>query len=150
MLTADTHHIGGYVCEKCINENDIQYANVIKCADRQIHEFVDWIKSQPFFSNTTVVIIGDHPTMDSTLIDSRLARSNYVSERYSFSLSNSTSERYVYNCFINSRVEPSKTKNREFSTFDIFPTILSSLGYKIEGNRLGLGTNLFSDLTTIQ
>ena len=32
---------------------------------------------------------------------------------------------------------------------DLFPTTLASLGVKIEGNRLGLGTNLFSDTPTL-
>ena len=31
----------------------------------------------------------------------------------------------------------------------MFPTTLASLGVEIEGNRLGLGTNLFSDRKTI-
>lgn len=32
---------------------------------------------------------------------------------------------------------------------DMFPTILDSIGIKIEGNRLGLGTNLFSEEKTL-
>ena len=32
---------------------------------------------------------------------------------------------------------------------DYFPTILASIGVKIEGERLGLGTNLFSDEQTL-
>ena len=32
---------------------------------------------------------------------------------------------------------------------DIYPTVLSALGFKIEGDRLGVGTNLFSDRKTI-
>ena len=32
---------------------------------------------------------------------------------------------------------------------DMFPTILASLGFKIEGERLGLGTNLYSDKKTV-
>ena len=35
------------------------------------------------------------------------------------------------------------------SSFDIFPTTLSALGATWEGDRLGLGTNLFSDEKTI-
>ena len=31
----------------------------------------------------------------------------------------------------------------------MFPTMLASIGVKIEGERLGLGTNLFSDKPTI-
>ena len=40
-------------------------------------------------------------------------------------------------------------KNREFSTLDMFPTTLASLGVKIKGDRLGLGTNLFSGKETL-
>ena len=39
--------------------------------------------------------------------------------------------------------------HRKFSTMDMFPTILDSIGIKIEGNRLGLGTNLFSEEKTL-
>ncbi len=38
---------------------------------------------------------------------------------------------------------------REFSTLDVFPTILASIGSKIEGNKLGLGVNLFSNEKTL-
>ena len=31
---------------------------------RQVKEFVDWIQQQDFYENTTIVIAGDHPTMD--------------------------------------------------------------------------------------
>ena len=32
---------------------------------------------------------------------------------------------------------------------DMFPTVLASLGFEIEGDRLGLGTNLYSDRKTV-
>ena len=38
---------------------------------------------------------------------------------------------------------------RLFTTMDFFPTTLASLGVTIEGERLGLGTNLFSDRETL-
>ena len=50
---------------------------------------------------------------------------------------------------INSVVEPVNNKNRLFSTIDMYPTMLVAMGASIEGNRLGLGTNLFSDKKTI-
>ena len=40
-------------------------------------------------------------------------------------------------------------KNRIFTAVDMFPTTLASLGVEIEGNRLALGTNLFSDEQTL-
>jgi phosphoglycerol transferase len=32
---------------------------------------------------------------------------------------------------------------------DIFPTVLAAMGFEIEGDRLGLGTNLFSEEKTL-
>ena len=58
-------------------------------------------------------------------------------------------DRVVYNALINSRVLPVNNKNRVFTTMDMFPTTLAALGVSIEGDRLGLGTNLFSSKKTI-
>ena len=134
MLTVDTHFEDGYVCEQCQNEfGDNQYANVMACSSRQVDAFVKWIQQQPFYENTTIVISGDHLTMDSDFC-------NDVSEDY---------ERSVYNVFINlpEGLDTSfeKTHNREFATLDMFPTTLAAMGVTIEGDRLALGVNLFSD-----
>ena len=40
-------------------------------------------------------------------------------------------------------------KNRKFTTMDFCPSILAALGVEIEGERIGLGTNLFSDKQTL-
>ena len=40
-------------------------------------------------------------------------------------------------------------KNRQFTTMDMFPTTLASMGVIIEGDQLGLGTNLFSEKQTL-
>ena len=55
----------------------------------------------------------------------------------------------VYNVVINSVVTAKNEKNRVFTTLDMFPTTLASLGVEIEGERLGLGTNLFSERLTL-
>ena len=57
--------------------------------------------------------------------------------------------RTIYNLFINSAVTPNETKNRQFSTLDMFPSTLAAMGVKIDGDRLALGTNLFSDEQTL-
>lgn len=69
MLTADTHFTDGYLCEQCGDAYEDQYSNVIACSSRMIGEFVEWIKQQEFYENTTIVIVGDHPTMDSAYIE---------------------------------------------------------------------------------
>ena len=134
MLTADTHHIGGYVCELCGNEHEAQYENVLSCSSRQVYHFVEWLQQQDFYENTTIVISGDHPTMDES----------YISQYY-----DESQPRKVYNCFINASGDDQYSKNREFNTFDLFPTTLSAMGVQIEGEHLGLGTNLFSGESTL-
>lgn len=134
MLTVDTHHIDGYVCSLCGSEHAEQYENVYSCASRQLSEFVSWLRQQDFYENTTVIIVGDHPSMDAEYI-SRRVDSDY--------------DRRVYNCILNSAAVTENTKNRQAATVDMFPTTLAALGCTIEGDRLGLGTNLFSNTPTL-
>lgn len=133
LLTADTHFPDGYVCRLCGNEHEEQYANVLACSSRQVYQFIEWIKEQPFYENTTIMICGDHLTMDPAFLEE--IDENYV--------------RTVYNCIINAATEPVQTGNRQFAVFDMFPTTLAAMGVQIEGDRLGLGTNLFSDQKTL-
>ena len=59
-------------------------------------------------------------------------------------------KRRIYNVFINAKVDSNyENKNRVFTTMDMFPTTLAALGANIDGDRLGLGTNLFSNKMTI-
>ena len=58
--------------------------------------------------------------------------------------------RRVYNVFINAKVDGGyNNKNRVFTTMDMFPTTIAAIGGVIEGDRLGLGTNLFSNRPTL-
>ena len=57
-------------------------------------------------------------------------------------------ERRTYVDIINSaKSEPDLV--RHYSTFDLFPTTLSALGYDIPGGRLGFGTDLYGDQSTL-
>ena len=134
MLTVDTHHIGGYFCEYCENEHDEQYENVMACSSKQVLEFVEWLEQQPFYENTTIVITGDHLSMDKGYFN-RNVDEDYV--------------RRNYNCFINAAVDTTYDENRQFSALDMFPTTLAALGCTIEGEYLGLGVNLFSGKPTL-
>lgn len=134
MLTVDTHHIGGYKCELCGSDHEENYENVISCSSRQVAAFVEWIQQQDFYENTTVIVTGDHCSMDKGYFN-RNVDSDYT--------------RHVYNCFINSAAEPTRTTNRQFCAIDMFPSTLAAMGCKIEGDRLGLGVNLFSNQPTL-
>ena len=134
MLTVDTHFEDGYVCDICPDTfGDNQYANVMACSSRQVKEFVDWVQQQDFAADTTIVISGDHPTMDSDFCKD-------VDKDY---------ERRVYTTYINAGAEKQTNEKRNYTTFDNFPTTLAAMGVEIEGDRLGLGTNLYSTQQTL-
>ncbi|MGN1342238.1 MAG: LTA synthase family protein [Bacilli bacterium] len=132
ILTANTHFTDGYLEDSCDNIFDNNYANSFYCSDQMIGEFIDWIEEQDFYENTTIIMAGDHPTMQNNFYD--------VNKDYT---------RCVYNAFINTEANDVNNKNRIFTTMDMFPTTLGALGVKIQGDRLGLGTNLFSNKETI-
>lgn len=135
MLTVDTHFEDGYVCEQCPTEYDTQYSNVMACSSRQVGEFLKWIQQQDFYENTTIVISGDHPTMDSDYCAEIDQEGNY--------------DRRVFTAYINAAAYAQDQQKRTYSTFDNFPTTLAALGVQIDGDRLGLGTNLFSGTKTL-
>ncbi len=134
MLTADTHFPDGFI-ENKPTPYDSQYANVISYTSKQVADFVNWCKEQPFYENTTIVITGDHLTMDQKFTEEYL--NGYA--------------RTIFNLYINSPIEAEESRrtNREFASFDLFPTTLASLGANILGERIGIGTNLFSDRETV-
>lgn len=138
METADTHRPHGYLSKNAPTPYSDQYANVIAYSSSETVKFVRWIQQQPFYENTTVVLIGDHLSMDTDFFED--FDPNYLRTQFNLILnpapnvSNTPAERF---------------KNRQYSNFDMFPTILSSMGVEIKGNRLGIGTNLFSDEPTV-
>lgn len=134
MLTVDTHHPYGYVDRNYQEEYPEQLSNIIRGNSRKIGEFMDWLKEQPFYEDTTIIISGDHVSMAAEYINGTYAKSY---------------DRTILNAFIHSQAEAENPKNRIFTSFDMFPTILSALGAKVEGGRLGLGVDLFSKQKTL-
>lgn len=133
ISTMDTHFEDGFICSRCPDYYDEQYANVIRCSSKQVAEFINWCKKQSFYQNTTIVITGDHLTMDRDFCD-------YMSTDY---------KRKTYVTILNSAVQISSHTMRKFTNFDLMPTILASIGYRINGEQIGLGVNLFSNKTTL-
>lgn len=130
MITVDTHFPTGYLDNSCKDlPFDSQYPNVYYCNSNMVYEFVRWIQKQDFYENTTIIISGDH--YSTKVVDGV------------------NSSQRTYNVLINSAVDTIYNLNREFATVDLFPTTLAALGASIKGERLGLGTNLFSGYPTL-
>lgn len=133
MLTANTHFTDGYLDSGCEEVFDDSYADSFYCSDNMINEFIGWVKEQDFYEDTTIVIVGDHLTMQN----------RFYSKKYD-------DNRRIFNVFINAKVDNYYSeKNRVFTSLDLFPTTLASIGADIKGDRLGLGTNLFSNKQTV-
>lgn len=141
IKTVDLHNPNGYICDLCKSTyrdsvgGDLgRFMDIVCCQDRQIYDFVEWCKGQAFYENTVICIVGDHVGY-SPVVENELVPDDY--------------ERTPLNIIINSNLAVSNSKNREFTPMDLCPTILASMGFQIEGDRLGIGTNLYSDRPTL-
>ena len=148
-ITVDSHfgdifNGDGHLCDLCRDdpEFDRQYEKAIHCDSKQVTEFVNWFydptnaEIDPLVkANTAFVLMGDHPSMAKNFTD-------FAPKGY---------QRRTYTTYINATpVAPYDVNaRREYSSFDAFPTTLAALGCTINGNRLGLGVNLFSDEQTM-
>ncbi|MGX3011102.1 sulfatase-like hydrolase/transferase [Helicobacter sp. 23-1044] len=103
---------------------DSSYASAIRCTDKIISDFVKWVQNSRFGENTTIIILGDHLSMESKIFTP-------------------SAKRFVYNAFINAKFSQKPranlTKNRTLSHFDITPLILDSIGIRTKA--FGLGRN---------
>ena len=88
---------------------------------------------QKWFDDTVIAVMGDHAMMAAP-------------ELIGFKDTNIT--HYWLNFFINSSLN-AEIYNREFTSLDMFPTILESMGAEIPNGALGLGRSLYSKEPTL-
>lgn len=152
MLTVDTHMPTGYQCEDCPTTEDMPLKNSVLCADKMISDFLEWCKTQSWYDNTTIVIMGDHLFM-ATKETNPFGNDNYITmHRLKNELEGmENNPRRWLDIFINANpvYENYQIKNRKFSSLDMFPTILASIGCTIKDDKLGFGVNLFSNEKTL-
>ena len=139
VSTVDCHFNGylydadpAYGYEGSANVSGRQLENVYATTSREVGQLISWLKQQPFYEDTTVVIIGDHTNMMS-----------------SFCAEKDNDSRGRYNLILNGERQPCRVVNRVFTAFDLYPTMLSALGFEIPGSRLGIGTDLYSSVLTL-
>ena len=126
----------------------------INCADILLMDFIDWMKQQPWFEETTVAIMGDHLFMATEKTNFFGSNEYLALKEKKTDLTNiSGNPRRWLDVFINAKPVnndySNRIKNRAFSSMDMFPTILASIGCTIKDDRLGFGTNLFSQEKTL-
>jgi phosphoglycerol transferase len=132
LLTVDTHPPKGFLSHHCATQHGVtenNFEGIVECTALQVKDFVNHIRSKGYLKNTTVVVLGDH-----------LGMKNPVYKKLE-----SSNKRRIFNLFI---TEDKLILNREdMSEFDMYPTILESLGFRINEGRLGLGYSGFGNYT---
>lgn len=135
MLTVDTHQPNGYIDDSCaVKFQNIEgaFPKALRCASNMIDSFILWASSQPWYDNTVISVMGDH-SMQS------------LSKKANVPLADSL---YWVNFMFNSSVK-TPVKKRAYSSLDMFPTLLESIGFMIDGHAIGLGRSLFDDSPTL-
>lgn len=122
VLSADTHAPGFVDKAQC--DLPTSYANSLHCFDGIVGEFVEWFLQSPLAKDTTLVLLGDHLTMQQRFMRDGTSRS-------------------IYNAFINPTFTKPPTQdllaNRALSHFDITALLLDSIA--IPTRAFGLGRN---------
>ena len=132
IVTIDTHFTDGYVGSYSETKFDKQYENAYATTSRLIYDFISYVKEQPYYDNTTILIVGDHLAMQTDFINNDMF-----------------DDRTVYFCIINPVSKEKYYSNRTFTALDTYPTIIKAIGGKVNNNKLGLGVNLFSKEKTL-
>lgn len=121
LLTLDTHNPFGFRSRACHQRGAENFEGIVSCGAHQIAEFVEFARARGWLENTVVVVIGDH-----------LAVPNPVYEKLT-----SGPERGIFNLFVGKDLPPRNTE--ELLPYDLFPTLLETLGLRVPGDRMGLG-----------
>lgn len=123
MTTLDTHGPDGFYSPFCKAHGAKKFPDIVECTAQQVAEFVQWLRKTGITKDTQIVIVGDHLAMENPVYDTL----------------KSIPERYVYNQLISDQA-PTKTRD-DVLHFDMFPTILAFIGFRIVDGKLGLGFN---------
>lgn len=137
MFTVDTHTPYGFLDPTCSKPNGTpeneQFPYVVKCSSHQLDNFIKWARTQKWYTNTTIAVMGDHASMAEPKI---------------VGITETGITHYWLDFFINSAKIDYK-RNRIFTSMDIFPTLLESIGADIPDGALGLGRSLYSSNPTL-
>jgi len=127
ILTVDTHGTEGFLNKTCASRGVVasDFPGIVECSSNLVRNYVDYLESKGYLKDTVVVLVGDHLAMENPVYAKLLSEKN----------------RYVFDLIID---QDKQVQNRQDITeFDIFPTILYSLGFRFPNGQLGLGYSGF-------
>lgn len=132
ILTVNTHQPDGYVDEACLKTESNGMRNALRCSSFQVDELLKWIAAQSWYSNTVVMVAGDHTLQ-------------LVAEKVGLPLDEHL---YTMSFFLNVS-QNDVNRKRNYSNMDLAPSILEALGWQLPDHGFGLGRSLFSKEPTM-
>ncbi len=129
FTTIDTHGPDGHLSKYCKEQGIKTFEGIVECSAKQVTELVSFINKNGYFKDTRVVILGDHLAMENP-VSNKLER---------------IKERHIFNRFITGNNQPIDAYRDTLVPFDMLPSMLEFIGFKVEGGKLGLGYSAFSD-----
>jgi len=130
ILTVDTHGANGFLDKKCQKKGYKNFDGIVECSANEVADFVNYIIQKNWLDRLNIIVQGDH-----------LAMKNLVSEKLELE-----KNRRIFNVFISNQKIIKNTNH--ITHFDMFPTILTFIGFKIEGGKLALGYNALGPAQT--
>lgn len=127
ILTLDTHHPSGYVNDFCLKKGIEHFDEIVECSVEIVSDFVNFALKNDLSKNTDIVILGDHLAFNSSPSIFKLKKE----------------KRSIYNLFLSHTLKVPNTK--KILHYDIYPTILSMLDFKVPLNRVALGSSAFGE-----
>ncbi len=129
LFSLDTHIPGYHLDKACATPyHDIRDAYM--CSDIAVNDFISWLKTSPYWENTTVVILGDHP------LPNRIKTKKHIKHK-------------IFNVFLNLPDSKKIDNKKIFSALDIPATLLESINFNLKDHSYGLGRSIFTDVPSL-
>lgn len=122
ILTLDNHAPSGYPSRACKNQYGTDIANVIRCDNHSLAEFIQRIRKLGILQDTVLVVMGDHPYMGAF---GQLPEDPNIFAK------------------IYTPIDGKKVLNNNPSPFDLFPSVLSAMGFGVQKQQYGYGYSLY-------
>ncbi len=127
LSTMDTHE-PGFLSPPCVEEGfSHDWPGYVKCSMSQVERLLKHIYDKGWGDKFVILVMGDHLSRMPALGNLQLKN---------------VKDRYVL-CSLH-RDGALRPVRSTITHFDLFPSLLAALGFKIEGDRLGFGYNVFS------
>lgn len=130
-FTIDTHVPGTvlpYNCPKIFGD----VRDNILCSDTVVTNFIKEFQKTPYWKNTSVIILGDHPMFKPLSI--------HKDKDY---------KRGIFNVFLNTPQELQYNPEKAYTPVDLTASFIETLGIKLPNHSFGLGRSLFSDTPSL-